>query len=150
MKTRFAVEQRMDVPADAVYGCLVDYREHHRPGGFLPPAFSDQEIDKGGIGDGTELRYRFTVGGRQRSVRASVREAVPGREIVESAPGLETTMTVEPLGDGSRVRFETELDEPGAAGVMARLFAARLLVPIYRDELRRLEAYARAQAPTFA
>lgn len=146
MKTRFAIEQRMDVPADVVYHCLVDYREHHRPGGFLPPAFSNQDIERGGVGDGTELRYDLTLGGRRREVRASVREAVAGRQIVESGPGLETTMTVDPLEDGTHVRFETEIDQPGMSGLVGRLFAARLLVPIYRDELRRLEGYARAHA----
>ena len=150
MKTRFAVEQRMDAPADVVYHCLIDYREHHRPGGFLPPAFSDQDIERGGVGDGTELRYDVTVGGRRREVRASVREAIVGREIVESASGIETTMTVEPLDDGARVRFETEIDEPGVTGFVNRLFAARLLVPIYRDELRRLEGYARAHTPAMS
>ena len=40
MKTRFGAERRIDAPAAVVYHCLADYREHHRPGGFLPPAFS--------------------------------------------------------------------------------------------------------------
>jgi Polyketide cyclase / dehydrase and lipid transport len=148
MKTRFAVEQRMDAPADVIYHCLLDYREHHRPGGFLPTAFSDQRIVQGGVGDGTELLYDITVGGRRRAIHATVKEAIAGHQLVESAHGIESTMTVEPLEDGARVRFETKIDESGVTGLVNRLFAARLLTPIYRDELQRLEAYAQAHTPS--
>jgi hypothetical protein len=44
MKARFAAERCIDAPAAVVYQCLADYREHHRPGGFLPPAFEQLEI----------------------------------------------------------------------------------------------------------
>ena len=145
MKTKFAVEHRLDAPADTIYHLLADYREHHRPGGFLPPAFSDQEVIQGGVGAGTELQYVITVGGRPRTIRATVSEPIAGRKLVEQAPGVETTVTIEPLDTGTtRVRFDTELDEPGVAGVMSRLFGARLLAPVYRDELARLAAYATA------
>jgi hypothetical protein len=143
MKTRFAVEREIQAPADVIYHCLADYREHHRPGGFLPPEFSQQEIVRGGFGAGTELHYVITVGGRPRTIRAVVSEPDPGRALLESAPGVATSMTVEPTRDGTRVRFETELDEPGLSGLMSRLFAARLLAPVYRDELVLLEEYAR-------
>jgi hypothetical protein len=143
MKTRFAVEREVQASADVIYHLLADYQEHHRPGGFLPPEFSEQEILRGGVGAGTELQYVITVGGRPRTIRAVVSEAVPGRALLESAPGVATSMTVEPTASGSRVRFETELDEPGVSGLMSRLFAARLLAPVYRDELARLEEYAK-------
>jgi hypothetical protein len=42
------------------------------------------------------------------------------------------------------VRFDTVIDEPGLRGLMTRLFATRLLRPVYDDELQRLEEYARA------
>jgi hypothetical protein len=147
MKTRFAVERQIDAPADVLYHLLTDYREHHRPGGFLPPEFSDQVIARGGVGAGTELHYVITVGGRPRTIEAVVSEPVPGRRILESAQSVETTMTVEPLPAGARVRFETELDEPGLSGLISRVFAERLLAPVYRDELDRLEAYAQAHIP---
>ncbi len=47
MKTRFAAERHVDAPADVVYHCIADYREHHQPGGFLPPAFSNFELHEG-------------------------------------------------------------------------------------------------------
>jgi hypothetical protein len=44
------------------------------------------------------------------------------------------------------VRFETVIEAGGLEGVLSRLFAPRLLAPLYADELERLERYARAQA----
>jgi hypothetical protein len=148
MRTSFAAERVMDAPADVVYHCIGDYRNHHRPGGFLPPAFSDFEILRGGVGSGTEYRFTVALGGRRRALSASVNETVPGRELVETGPGIQTTFTVEPVDRGARVRFETVMEEGGLTGVMNRLFAKRLLLPIYEDELRQLEEYTRAHSTT--
>src|SRR5690349_9676946 len=60
MKTRFSAERVIDAPADVVYRCLADYTHHHRPGGFLPPAFSNQEVLSGGVGDGTVIRLNVS------------------------------------------------------------------------------------------
>jgi uncharacterized protein YndB with AHSA1/START domain len=144
MKTRIVAERRIDAPADTIYHCLVDYREHHRPEGFLPPAFSDLEIIRGGVGTGTEYRLTMELGGKRRSMVASVTETVPGREIVETSEGLRTTFTLEPEGDGTLVRFETVMESAGVDGIVNRLFAGRLLRPVYADELGRLETYAQA------
>jgi Polyketide cyclase / dehydrase and lipid transport len=144
MRTKFGAERHIDAPAEVIYHLLADYREHHRPEGFLPPAFSDQEILSGGVGAGTELRYTLTTGGRPREITSRISEPVPGRVLVETAEGVETTFTVEPSGTGTRVRFDTVLDEAGIQGLMARLFAARLLAPVYEDELDRLEAMAKS------
>ena len=147
MRTSISAERLMDAPAEAIYHCLADYREHHRPGGFLPPAFSDLEILRGGVGTGTEYRFTIALGGRSRAITASVKETVPGRELVETGTGIQTTFTVEPTRQGARVRFETVMEARGLEGVLNRLFARRLLRPIYEDELRRLEEYARAHPP---
>jgi hypothetical protein len=148
VRTSFAAERLMDAPAEVIYHCIADYREHHRPGGFLPTAFSDFEILRGGVGSGTEYRITVAVGGRRRAMSASVNETAPGRELVETGPGSRTVFTVEPVDRGARVRFETVMEEDGLAGVMNRLFARRLLQPVYEDELRRLEEYARAHSTT--
>ena len=152
MKTTITAERVIDAPVETVYHCLVDYREHHRPGEFLPEAFTELEIISGGVGTGTEYRVDMEVGGRRRSMTASVDERVPGREIVETSEGLQTTFTVEPVGKGARVRFETVMEASGVTGLSNRLFAGRLLRPIYVDELARLETYAQAHdaAPTLA
>ena len=146
MKTTVTAERLMDVPPDVVYRCIADYREHHRPEGFLPPAFSDLRITRGGVGAGTEVSWALDLGGRRRTIAATISEPVPGHVLVETAADLVTTFTVEPAGRGARVRFETVLDARGLEGLAARLFVPRLVRPLYADELCRLEDYARALA----
>jgi Polyketide cyclase / dehydrase and lipid transport len=147
MKSRFGAERRMDVPAQVAYHCLADYREHHRPDGFLPPAFSEFEVHRGGVGAGTEASWAVDLGGRTRRMTATITEPEPGRRMVETGGGAVTTFTVSPSGTGCVVRFDTVFDEPGLSGVVLRLFIGRILGPLYADELRRLDAYAHAHGP---
>ena len=143
---RVVAERAMDAPADVVYQCIANYQEHHRPGGFLPPAFSDFRVERGGVGAGTVISFKMTLGGRTRGMTATVSEPEPGRVLVESGQGVTTTFSVQPEGAGCRVRFDTLLEARGLEGILTRLFAPRLLQPVYQDELRRLEAYAQEQA----
>jgi hypothetical protein len=146
MQTRFAAERLIDAPADVVYRCLADYVHHHRPGGFLPPAFSNQEVLSGGLGAGTVIRLSVTLAGRTNTMTAHISEPEPGRVLVEHSQNVETTFTVQPAGHRSRVRFDTVFEAGGLEGLAIRLLAARLLRPVYTDELERLERYAQAQA----
>ena len=143
MKTSVSAQRLIDAPADVLYHCIADYVEHHRPDGFLPPAFSDLEILRGGVGAGTEIRFVINAGGRRRTVTATVTEPVPGRRLVETGSGIETTFMVEPTVRGTWVRFDTTIDDAGLQGVLSRLFAARIFEPVFDDELRRLEDYAK-------
>jgi hypothetical protein len=140
----------MDVAAQVVYHCLANYREHHRPGGFLPPAFSAFEIHRGGVGAGTEASWTVVLGGRSRRMTATISEPEPGRRLVETGKGVVTTFTVTPSDGGCVVRFDTVFDEPGLGGVLLRLLIGRLLGPLYADELARLDAYAHAHGPLAA
>jgi hypothetical protein len=123
---------------------IADLRAHHPH--FLPPAFSDFQVEQGGIGAGTVHRFKLTAGGRTRAYRMRVEEPEPGRVLTESdqLSSAVTTFTVTPEGPGCRVRIETRWQ--GAAGVggfFERLFAPRVLRRIYADELERLDRYAR-------
>jgi|SRR6266498_2860341 hypothetical protein len=146
MRAHFSAERLIDAPANVVYRCLADYSQHHRPGGFLPPAFSNQEILSGGIGDGTVIRLSVRLAGRTNSLTTRITEPEPGRVLVEDSQNVQTTFTVQPEVDKSRVRFDTVLEAGGLQGLMNWLFAARLLRPLYTDELDRLECYAQYQA----
>ena len=42
----------MDAPADTVFGYIRDMREHHPK--FLPPEFSDFQVESGGVGTGDD------------------------------------------------------------------------------------------------
>ncbi len=94
MKTRCSAERVIDAPADVVYRCLADYTQHHRPGAFLPPAFSNQEVLSGGVGDGTVIRVSVSLAGRTNTMTAHISEPEPGRVLVEDATGVRTTFTV--------------------------------------------------------
>lgn len=142
MRTTIIAERRLAAPPELLYLCLANYRDHHRPDGFLPDAFSDFEVIRGGVGAGTEASWTVTTGGRPRAIRAKITEPEPGRVLLETADGVQTTFTVDPAPDGATVRFETVIDDPGVQGVLTRLFAERLLRPVYEDELTRLEDYA--------
>jgi hypothetical protein len=145
MQTRLSAERVLDAPADVVYHLISDYREHHRPEGFLPPAFTELVVEKGGVGAGTVIRFTMKMAGRSQTTTATVTEPEPGRVLVETGPGVETTFTVEPEGDQrARVRFETVLVAGGLQGLLTRLFAPGMLRPLYADELERLERHARA------
>ena len=152
MQTRYSAERVVDAPAEVVYHLISDYREHHTddPEGFLPPAFSGTVVERGGVGEGTVVRFTSKLGGRSQTITASIAEPEPGRVLVESSPGVETTFTVEPEGgQRARVRFDTVLEAGGVAGLLMRLFAPGMLRPVYADEMERLERHAKAH-PTLA
>jgi uncharacterized protein YndB with AHSA1/START domain len=144
---RVMAERSIAAPAADVYRYIADYREHHPR--FLPPAFSDFEVERGGVGAGTVVRFRVTVGGRSRIGRMQVTEPAPGRVLAESDTdsSLVTSFTVTPDGDHCRVRIATTWQGAGGiGGFFERLFAPRVLRRLYADELARLDRYAREQA----
>ena len=134
-------------PAERVYGYLADMREHHPR--FLPPAFSNFEVESGGVGAGTVVRFTMTAGRRTREYRMIVAEPTPGRVLTESDAdsSLVTTFTVTPEGERSRVEISTTWDGAGGiGGFFERTFAPRVMQRLYADELARLDEYARSQA----
>jgi hypothetical protein len=134
----------VDAPADTVYHYLADMRDHHPR--FLPPAFSDFQVESGGVGAGTVTRFTMTVGGRTRQYRMQVAEPEPGRVLTESDmdSSTVTTFTVSPRGGGSLVRISTAWDGAGGiGGLFERVFAPRVLRAVFTDELKRLDVYAR-------
>jgi Polyketide cyclase / dehydrase and lipid transport len=139
-------EGTVDAPADTVYGYLADLREHHPR--FLPPAFSDFEVESGGIGAGTIARFKVTAGGRVREYRMTVAEPEAGvLTETDANSSLVTTFTVTPEAGASRVRISTSwVGAGGVGGFFERLFAPRVMRSIYADELERLNVYARERA----
>ena len=144
---RVAAERHIDAPAEHVYGVIADYRAHHPH--FLPPAFSDFQVEQGGVGAGTVHSFRLTAGGRTRAYRMRVDEPDPGRVLTESdqLSSAVTTFTVTPEGSGCRVQIDTRWQGAGGVGgFFERLFAPRVLRRIYADELERLDRHARSSA----
>lgn len=141
--SQVSASARRDIaaPADRVYRILSDYREHHPR--ILPPAFSAFTVEEGGVGAGTVIRFNVTVAGRMESYHQRVEEPDPGRLLreVDIDGSLATIFTVTPNGAGCTVHIETTWPSTGIRGMVERLLAPRLLLPIYEDELSRLDDY---------
>ena len=73
-----SAEGAVDAPTETVYGYIADMREHHPR--FLPPAFSDFQVESGGVGAGTVIRYKLTAGGRTREFRTTGGRARAGQD----------------------------------------------------------------------
>jgi hypothetical protein len=147
---RVSASSIVSAPAPIVYGIIADYREGHRA--ILPRRyFEGLEVESGGLGAGTRIRFRMRTFGAMRSFRADVTEPVPGRELVETdvATGTATRFLVEPVSDGraSRVTFETSWRKDGVAGWVERCIAPTYLRGVYRAELALLDQEARARVP---
>ena len=141
-KVEASAERTIDAPAGQVYGYLADMHQHPR---FLPPAFSDFNVEEGGVGAGTVTSFKVTAGGRTRDYRMRITEPEPGRTLVESDANssLVTTFNVEPQGDKSLVRISTRWDgASGVGGFFERTFAPRAMHRMFLDELERLNVYA--------
>jgi hypothetical protein len=119
-----SAERHIDAPSRRVYHYIRDFREHHPR--FLPPQFSDLQIETGGVGAGTVHSFNMTLGGRTTGYRVRVGEPEPGRVLIESDPSrrMLTTFTVDAdPGGGSRVRIETRWHANGVQGFFERLRA---------------------------
>ncbi|MCC7107279.1 MAG: SRPBCC family protein [Chloroflexi bacterium] len=138
-------EREIEATAERVYGILADYNQHHPR--ILPPSFKELKVLEGGVGAGTVFMLRMEVGGRKRQSTMFVAEPEPGRVLTESdrTSSLVTTFTVEPRGERCLTRFETRWQgAKGIRGFFERIFAPRVLRKLYRDELLRLDTYARS------
>lgn len=141
-----AVAASVDAPPDRVFAVLADYRRGHPS--ILPPRyFTGLEVERGGVGGGTVIRYGIRVAGRVRHARAAITEPVPGSVLAETDldSGLVTTFTVSPHDrSGSRVEIATDLmTRTGLLGAIERAFTRRFLQRVYREELGLLARHLR-------
>lgn len=146
VRIRAAAARPIAAPAEQVYRYIADFREHHPR--WLPPAFSDFQVEQGGVGAGTVASFRLTLGGRSQRFRTRVQEPAPGHVLTESdaEAGTVTTFMVTPDGEHCQVRIETVWQASGLRGLVDRLLAPWVLRRLYSDELARLDRYAREQA----
>lgn len=142
--------RRIPAPPAEVYAILADYTEGHPH--ILPSAyFRNIEVEEGGVGAGTRIRFEMTVLGTTRTMRAEIEEPKPGQVLVERAVEGKTvtTFTVNRAREGreSDVIITTVMTTHGGLlGVVERLAAKAFLERVYRDELARLAAYAASGA----
>jgi hypothetical protein len=145
------VEARANVGAAApdVYRMIADYRTGHTR--IIPPRyFRNLEVEKGGYGAGTLIRYDLLAFGTTYHARARVTEPEPGRVLVETdlEKGAVTTFTVQPLGvSESRVTIATEMPiRSGLVGWLERAMTGSFLRRVYAAELAQLDSEVRAGA----
>lgn len=116
---------------------------------ILPPTFYGFQVEEGGVGDGSTVRFKIDFAGGVRELRMQVTEPVPGRSLVQTdtgGSGLVKTFTVDPHGGRTRVTITSRFDgESGVAGFVERIIAPRRLHHVHARELARLDAYAREQ-----
>jgi hypothetical protein len=123
----------MDAPPDRVYAIIADYHNGHPH--ILPKQFRNLTVEKGGVGEGTIIRFEVRALGQTQRFRALVTEPEPGRVLVEEK---------NPSGTGTRVTFTTEMtSRKGLAGVLERFISTRLMKKMYAEELALLALRAR-------
>src|SRR5262249_3447922 len=64
-------------PPEVVYKVLSDYEHHH--GNILPPAFTDYQVERGGVGAGTVVSFNLTLAGRKNPGRLQGTQPEPRR-----------------------------------------------------------------------
>ncbi len=139
-----SAEKTVNAPADTVFGYVRDMREHPN---FLPSAFSDFQVESGGVGPGTITRFTVTAGGRSRNYRMKVDEPEPGRIITESDTGssLVTKTTVTSMHDGVSARGDRH--DLAGRGRNRRLLRAHVRAPGAACHLRGRTQAARQLRP---
>lgn len=142
----------LDARPEDVYATIADYHEGHPR--ILPKEnLYDLQVEQGGQGAGTIIRFKARVLGVEQSFHHRVSEPEPGKVLVEqdidTAQNLTTMFTVAPLDEGkkSQVEIRTTMNAShGLKGLMERLIIPLANPSIYRKELKLLEAVARQKA----
>jgi uncharacterized protein YndB with AHSA1/START domain len=137
----------INAPASQVYSLLADYRDGHPR--ILPKQyFSSLEVERGGVGAGTVIRFQMRAPGTTRTFLADITEPEPGRVLVESnrvetdsAVQSVTTFTVDPINgeQQARVTISTTLS---ASNWLEGLFTSMFLRRVYAQELKQIAALA--------
>jgi len=136
----------IQAPAKKVYSILANYHDGHPH--ILPKKyFSALEVEAGGIGAGTRVRFQMSALGKTRTFRAAITELVPGRTLVETDldSGVVTTFTVLPVEEdlGCHVTINTELKaRDGVFGFLEQSMTSMFLRRVYVQELRLLAEFA--------
>jgi hypothetical protein len=144
-------ERVVNARATEIYEFMSDYRTRH-PSILPPEHFLDYQVEAGGQGAGTIVRFHIRAGGRDRPYRMEVSEPDPGRVLAErdTTSSLVTIFRLYPLADElqTRLRITTEWEgSGGVGGFFERTFAPGVLRSVYNKELERLAA---ALSPTAA
>jgi hypothetical protein len=137
-----------------IYATIADYRHGH-PNILPRENLYDLQVEQGGYGAGTIIRFKARVLGVEQSFHHQVSEPEPGRVLVEQdidpVQNVRTTFTVTPAGNEQKSHVEictTMNPSPGLKGVVERILVPIINRRVYRKELQLLEAYAQKRRTT--
>lgn len=141
-------EAVLDASSEDVYATIADYHRGH-PNILPKKSFYDLQVEQGGYGAGTIIRFKMKALGVEQTFHHRVSEPEPGRVLVEqdidSVQNVMTTFTVTPIDHEHKSHVEISTTMNASGGL--RGFVERIIVPIinpgiYRKELKLLEAVA--------
>lgn len=140
----------LDARSEDVYATIADYHAGH-PAILPKENLYDLQVEQGGYGAGTVMRFKSRVPGVERSFHHRVSEPEPGRVLVEhdvdpnAAQQVTTTFAVTPVEEGhkSHVEIASLMQlSPGVQGWFERVIIPRVTTPVYSKELKLLEEVA--------
>src|SRR5437764_184072 len=144
----------LDARPEDVYATIADY-QHGHPNILPKESLYDLRVEQGGYGAGTIIRFKMKALGVEQTFYQRVSEPEPGRVLVEqdidSAQNVITTFTVTPVEQGqkSHVEIATTMNaSPGFKGFLERIIVPIINPPVYRKELKLLEAVAQQRRTT--
>jgi len=148
-KIKMKVTAVLDARPEAVYTTLADYRGEHPH--ILPKKhLYDLQVEQGGYGAGTIIRFKSRFLGVEQSFYQRVSEPEPGRVLVEqdidSALQESVIFTVIPLEHERKSHVEIFVAmnaSPGLKGLLECVVISMMFPPVLREELKLLEAVAR-------
>jgi uncharacterized protein YndB with AHSA1/START domain len=138
--------KQIQAAPEKIYAMIADYHNGH-PHILPKPYFVALEVEKGGYGAGTVIRFQMKLMGRLQKFRAEITEPEPGRVLVETDldTGTTTTFTVEEHAQAQEslvsIRTVTQVRD-GLFGAVEGWLTVRLLQPIYTKELDQLASVA--------
>lgn len=142
----------LDARPEDVYATIADYHVGH-PSILPHKNLYDLQVEQGGYGAGTIIRFKARILGVEQSFHHRVSEPEPGRVLVEqdieAGQNVTTTFTVTPLENGrkSRVEIKTTMNpSSGLKGLVEQLVILLANAPVYRKELKLLERVAQRRA----
>jgi hypothetical protein len=136
------------IPASAelVYNILADYRNGH-PSILPEKYFQSLEVEQGGFGAGTVIKFNMRVGKQLQTFRSEISEPIPGRMLLEQSldqADLRTTFETISVGETlTKVTFTTTgiTRRQGLLGQIERLVTEMFLKRVYREELQKLSEF---------
>ena len=151
-QTRFETSAVINARPEEIYAILADYRNGH-PHIVPKEYFRNLEVEVGGYGAGTIIRYHTRVFGVERPAHAVVSEPEPGRVLVESemTSSIVTTFIVTPINDGRQARVQIASEWKPSRNILTALeqaFYPMIMRRMYPKELSLIAAFVNSKTMT--